>query len=434
MRVAVKKGPVLVSASFAGVAELGVSDAAFGVIGTLSVSLVPNSGVLPTFDGTGLTTATLAFPAYFSAGGLANGSYNQRVLVQEASAATGSAAATVAVKGSVKVVTGFAGAGTISATTVPKPTAAPVGNGVGALSAVTGVPALPKGSGALSAAVVIPVLYGSSGTTSAEISFPAAFGCEGTLSAEALLTTVVVSAAFNGAGALNATRAGMAATGVGTLAASILDGARVRTVTFGATADLAAEALTPAVFTDDFNRANGALGANWVTIDYAPLIAGNRVQDNGAFVNAARWTAPLHTDSHEVSCAIVSRGIGYGGAYTGVFLRGAANKNRVEAVVTSNTVAIRTWIGGVPKVRSNKFGVSLMGGVALRCTAVGNVYNVYLAGAPTPIITWTDTDAMIPVAATNRFAGLICEIADDGTGTGNQVYGFAIDDWQARDI
>ncbi|WP_454199608.1 hypothetical protein [Nocardia sp. Marseille-Q1738] len=194
-----------------------------------------------------------------------------------------------------------------------------------------------------------------------------------------------------------------------------------------------------ATYSDDFNRANGGLGSNWVTLTAAPVISSNKAQGgttgpvNASTVYGARWTAALLSDAQEsIATAVTPTGTASLGLGAGPFLRCNSSGDRVEALVTNNTCFIFTRISGTPTQRASQAGLTINSGTVVRITAIGNLYSVYLAGSGTPTVTWTDSGGVIAIGSTTRYVGLTVITSEDFAG--NPSYSYALDDWSAADI
>jgi hypothetical protein len=191
-------------------------------------------------------------------------------------------------------------------------------------------------------------------------------------------------------------------------------------------------------YSDNFDRANGGLGANWVTITNAPVISTNKVQGGttgpagASTVYGARWTTALLTDAQEVtSTAVTPTGTASLGLGAGPFLRCNSSGDRVEALVTNTTAYIFTRIGGTPTQRASQ-AATINSGTLVRLTAVGDVYSVYLGGSGTPTVTWTDSGSVIAIGSGTRYVGLTAITSEDFAS--NPSYSYALDDWTASDI
>lgn len=217
-------------------------------------------------------------------------------------------------------------------------------------------------------------------------------------------------------------------------------GASVSLPTATATATApGATASTGVTYTDNFNRANGALGSNWTTLTAAPVINTNKAQggtsgpNSAATIYAARYTTAVLTDTQRAECIVVTpTGTAALGLGAGPIVRCDSSGNRVEALVTSNSAHIFTRIGGTATQRAQQTGLTIASGTAVKLTAVGNVYSLYLAGSGTPTVTWTDSGNVITIGSTTRYVGFVSIAQKDGFG--NATYAYAIDDWVGADI
>lgn len=186
---------------------------------------------------------------------------------------------------------------------------------------------------------------------------------------------------------------------------------------------------------DTFNRADGAIGSDWTGAITAPVIATNRAQaatppTSTTTVYGAKHVTALTSDSQEVTFVPIApttgSALGLGG---GAFLRCAASGDRVEVAVTNTQAVISTRIGGTGTSRAT---VSISTPTAVRMTAIGNVYSVYINGSGTPAATWTDSGGLIAIGSGTRGVGIVCV---GSTNAINQTTrGYAIDSWTAQDL
>ncbi|NEW33859.1 hypothetical protein GV791_14990 [Nocardia cyriacigeorgica] len=194
--------------------------------------------------------------------------------------------------------------------------------------------------------------------------------------------------------------------------------------------------VTGITVTDDFNRADGGLGANYTTIGAnAPVIATNRAQagvpgyNAGNVVYLARHNTALTSDTQEISWNIIAPTANttpsLGG---GCFLRSTTGGDMVLVSVTDTQVHINTRIGGT---FANRATGSVSSPKSARLTAVGNVYSVYINGAGTPAVTWTDSGGVIGIGGSNRSFGIYASAANS---FGTVTRGWGIDAFTARDI
>lgn len=319
--------------------------------------------------------------------------------------------------------------------------------GVGTLSATawpTGVRAANlTGSGSL-AATVLPVgtttapLTGSGAAAGAiAVAVSAPLTGSGALSA-VVLGGIPVAAALTGSGALSASSSfqyAVAAPLTGSGAPAVSVETRVVTADLTGSGAVAAVAVKVGVsLSDDFNRANGALGANWTAIGTAPTIVTNRAQAgtpgfNSTVFYAARHVTALNGDTQEVTfvpiAATANAAATVGG---GAFLRCDSSGNRVEVAITSTQVIIGTRISGTA---TNRATASSTGTPSVRMTAVGTLYSAYLNGSGTPAVTWTDSGGLVSIGSGNRYAGIVTATIDS---FGSVSRGWSIDSWTAADI
>ncbi len=197
---------------------------------------------------------------------------------------------------------------------------------------------------------------------------------------------------------------------------------------------------TAANYSDAF-PVDGPMSSNWVTLpnEYAPVVASQAARagstgPNGAgSVYGARWKDPVFTDTQEVTFNVVTpaqgAALGIGG---GGILRCNSAGDRAEALITNSSVHVFTRIGGTAANRASA-NLSVPTGTAVRFTAVGNVYRIYLNGSGTPAVTWTDSGGLIGIGASNRYVGIVTVGQKSGDGTVVQ-YGYAIDNWIGRDL
>jgi murein DD-endopeptidase MepM/ murein hydrolase activator NlpD len=194
---------------------------------------------------------------------------------------------------------------------------------------------------------------------------------------------------------------------------------------------------------DDFLRAGPALGANWTTIGFAPVISGScKVQGgtNGpsstTTIYAAYHNTPLTTASQEVS-VVASWPSPFANwnqtGQVGGFLRSDTSGNRVFFGGSGSTAFIGTVIGVTRTTRltvthSQANGVSIINNSRVGCRAVGNVYELILDGIPSGF-TWTDSGNL--VSQGNRHFGI--EVRNTENGSGTASYGFGIFSVRAHD-
>ncbi len=219
-------------------------------------------------------------------------------------------------------------------------------------------------------------------------------------------------------------------------APDIASGATIAAVPAAATAVVPPPTVRTLIqLADTFNRADGAIGSDWTGAVTAPVIATNRAQaatppTSTTTVYGAKHITALTSDSQEVTFVPVApttgSSLGLGG---GAFLRCAASGDRVEVAVTNTQAVISTRIGGTGTSRAT---VSISTPTAVRMTAIGNVYSVYINGSGTPAASWTDSGGLIAIGSGTRGVGIVCV---GSTNAINQTTrGYAIDSWTAQDI
>ncbi|QIS16399.1 DUF7257 domain-containing protein [Nocardia arthritidis] len=193
-------------------------------------------------------------------------------------------------------------------------------------------------------------------------------------------------------------------------------------------------------FSDNFNRADGALGANWVAIgSHAPVIAGNKADSpyaggaNSSVSYVARWSAPSESDDQDVAVTLAApAGDQSGSLYAGVVLRAGAGDGPMVTVVATETgiriVTLNSLTASTVRAETN--GLTIAPGTKLRVTAVGNTYQAYLAG--TQRISWTDTANVVSKGVNYRFVGIWISAATDALGSSSSSW--AMDNWSGGDL
>ena len=161
--------------------------------------------------------------------------------------------------------------------------------------------------------------------------------------------------------------------------------------------------------TDNFDRADGGLGANWTSIGTAPVIASNKARATAVSTSCrAAWSTAIGdgTVSLYVECTVVLNG---GGSYTGPLLS-EANNSKAESygVVISNDgteVYLTRTTGGTDTDIATANNLSISNGVAYRLRLewwVGGTVKVYLDGAA---VGWTSGSGS-DTAVTPSYAGI----------------------------
>ncbi|MEV4123739.1 hypothetical protein [Nocardia sp. NPDC049707] len=190
------------------------------------------------------------------------------------------------------------------------------------------------------------------------------------------------------------------------------------------------------VVADDFNRADAAnLGTNYTILGSSPVIASGRAQGGTptigqAIAYAARNNTPLSSDGQEIAFTLATATTGSSpGLGGGCFLRSTAGGDRVEAAITDSLAVISTRIGGTATTRAS---VAISSPTTARLTAAGTLYSLYINGATTPTVTWTDTGSIIGIGASTRYFGLTVAANTDFASVTTRAY--AIDGYVARDL
>lgn len=167
---------------------------------------------------------------------------------------------------------------------------------------------------------------------------------------------------------------------------------------------IAASRIAKAYFTDSFDRANGALGADWTTVSSGLTISSNKIQGNGYSL----WTTDCLTDDEFVQVTVGSTVSGTIYLYVRTPVAGWPNINGI-ITLSSGAWTITTDPSNAGANHTNRASGSLGSGVVvagsvLRFEAVGNVYTFKHNGSN--IGTWTDSGAVITPGPTKRKVGV----------------------------
>lgn len=182
---------------------------------------------------------------------------------------------------------------------------------------------------------------------------------------------------------------------------------------------------------DDFNRANGTLGANWTTQGgaAAPAIVSNQLSSGTNTYASAIWTSgATFADPQEVFVTLVTKPSGNltNGLWVGVFRSAGSMSDSVNydgyefdcltgSGTTSRFSLWRVSDGAYTQVVANTDS-TFNAGDAIMLTAAGGVVSGYrrLSGAwdSTPIVTYTDGT---PLTGAGR---LYTGITDTASGAG----------------
>ncbi|NEW40764.1 hypothetical protein GV794_01830 [Nocardia cyriacigeorgica] len=189
---------------------------------------------------------------------------------------------------------------------------------------------------------------------------------------------------------------------------------------------------------DNFDRANGGLGANWAVMGTwsQPVINGNKAQGGTTAptsqgrVYTARYVSPLRGDTQEVEFAVANptgtAALGIGG---GGFVRANSTGDRVDLIVTNNSVHIMTRVGSNTVDQASATGLpAIAAGTVFKLRCVGNVYTGYRAGVQ--VVQWTDTGGVIAIGSGTRYSGVVC--VEQKNQLAQSSWGWAIDNWSTR--
>jgi hypothetical protein len=189
---------------------------------------------------------------------------------------------------------------------------------------------------------------------------------------------------------------------------------------------------------DSFDRADGAIGANWAFVtrgfsNSPPTVVSNAARagtpsatsgNNATTAGFAYYVAFLNTDDmfSEIVLAATSTTV-----QSGMVVRMASNAaTYVIGNASSSGGAIFSITGGTATtagtaVSRATFGSGqLTSGDSFGLEAIGAVYKLYRirSGTRTDLCTWTDTsNAVIPIGASNRIVGLALSATRNVGGT-----------------
>lgn len=188
---------------------------------------------------------------------------------------------------------------------------------------------------------------------------------------------------------------------------------------------------------EDFNRANGALGSNWLPASPAPQIASNAAQNSTTSGNTPQLVeyagGVLYTDRYDVTATVKTPTGTSMVSSTYFYVLGRCTGTGVQdddivmlvgagASLTSG-IYTRSASGTFTRQQPITGGWTTGQTATLRCD--GNVYTAYRAGVQ--VAQWVDSGGIVPVNASHR-----------GFGFGTQPYlsgrGFAIDEIGAEDL
>ncbi len=202
-------------------------------------------------------------------------------------------------------------------------------------------------------------------------------------------------------------------------------------------------------WTDNFNRANGGLGADWtglplgVDTTVVPEINSNALrakstasnnQNNQCMAVATAAAAECLTDNMATRATMVA---GENGLIMGIMARCSSDgQNVVTGNITSdgNTTGIFTRIGGTWVRRTTTSTTAFAAGDVAEMRANGNVYSLIRNPdtTNTTISTWTDASNLYPVGAGRRRGGVYHN--SDRNAFSTQNWAPALDNFNVRDL
>lgn len=174
-------------------------------------------------------------------------------------------------------------------------------------------------------------------------------------------------------------------------------------------------------YLDDFNRANGSPGSNYVTAFFAgqsgvtPVISSNQLRagattntNTNTQVTTLRNDAETVTDNQVISAKVVSAA---NGLYAGVVGRASLDGQWAAVAVWNNAaVGIQTRRNGTgDAVRASASGNLLTANDIVLFDIDGNVFRVIRnrSGTLSTLATWTDASNEYPGASSRRFGGVL---------------------------
>ncbi|MFD6677479.1 hypothetical protein ACFWDA_24355 [Rhodococcus zopfii] len=250
------------------------------------------------------------------------------------------------------------------------------------------------------------------------------------------------SVQFAGVGALAASAMQLQArvaqfAGTGTFGAA---GVQVysRTVQFAGVGGFSAVGTIKKSYTDDFNRANGAIGSNWGPSSPQPVVNTNAAQNSTASGNTPQLVEYLGgmmaTDNYAVT-ATIKTPVGTSRVTTTYFYllargNGTATQDDDRVLLVLSGAALSSGFytinsAGTISSRHVAISTAFVTGDTVTLEVNGNVYTAKRNG--TTIATFTDSSGIVPVNAGHRGFGF-------GTQPYNSGYGFAFDQIVAEDL
>lgn len=195
-----------------------------------------------------------------------------------------------------------------------------------------------------------------------------------------------------------------------------------------------------ASYTDDFNRANGAIGSNWGPSSPQPTINTNAAQNSTTSGNTPQiveYLGGTMMSDHYAVHVTVKTPVGTDrstGTYFYVTARGngtaTQNDDRVVLVLSGGALSGRgiytlSSSGTFSSVRLSLTSTTFATGDTATLEVNGNTYTAYKNGVS--LGSWTDSGGIVPTDSSHRGFGF-------GTQPYNSGYGFAIDEINAEDL
>ncbi|MDM7488695.1 hypothetical protein QT969_10370 [Rhodococcus sp. CSLK01-03] len=180
-------------------------------------------------------------------------------------------------------------------------------------------------------------------------------------------------------------------------------------------------------FVDNFDRANGSIGANYfvpVSGQNQPVIVSGVAQafsTSGTVVTPALYTYPMATDDMK---AVMTTSAVTNTAQSELYVRTlntgtliSTNVSRpnggVVCFIWSTQLKLYTASDSATLTeQAAKTGMTIANGDVIELRAVGSTYTVFVNGAQQ--LSWSDPGGVVPVGADRRYCGF-APVANDGT-------------------
>lgn len=186
--------------------------------------------------------------------------------------------------------------------------------------------------------------------------------------------------------------------------------------------------VSKALYADDFNRANGSLGANWTNGNGSPpQITSNAAAMSGTTdgLYPSKYNSSVNTNSYFVQATCVSPS----SVSSGILIRLPASGWSIYVILfcgnASSAIGTAASASGGSYTNRTTGGPAYANGDVLRIECVGNVYTAKKNGTST--ISWTDSGLLVPIAASNRTGGVIMQRASFTNSGG-------FDNWSMGDL